>query len=130
MIDAILLDSVTFLWWVTDDPALSDEASERIHDPGVVAYLSSVSTWEFALKHGLGKLPLPEHPATLIPRLRDSHGIEELSLTEAATLQLSKLPNLHTDPFDRMLACQCIEHGLTLLTPDQVLHTYPIKTLW
>lgn len=57
-------------------------------------------------------------------------GIEELPLTEAATLQLSKLPALHKDPFDRMLVCQAIEHGLTIVTPDEMVRSYPIRTLW
>ena len=125
----MLLDSVAFLWWVTDDASLSDASIEAVEDPTRTVYLSAVSIWEIALKHGLGKLSLPESPATLIPRLRKAHGIEELPLTGAATLQLTKLPPLHRDPFDRMLVCQAIEHGLTVVTPDSAIQAYPIRTL-
>jgi PIN domain nuclease of toxin-antitoxin system len=75
-------------------------------------------------------LPLPESPRGVIPRLREAHGFTELPLTEAAAFQLTKLPELHRDPFDRMLVCQCIEHGLTLVTPDEAIQDYPIRTLW
>jgi PIN domain nuclease of toxin-antitoxin system len=128
--DALLLDSVTFLWCLTADPALSVQAEEAIRDPGRTVYLSPVSAWEITLKHGLGKLELPEPPGALLLRLRDAMGVEELPLTEAASLQLSKLPALHKDPFDRMLICQAIEHGLTIITPDQMVRSYPIRTLW
>lgn len=130
MSTGLLLDSVTFLWWVTGDPALSPAAVDAIRDPDNPVYLSSVSAWEIALKHALGKLPLPEDPGTLVPSLRDAHGIRELPLSEAAALQLPKLPPNHRDPFDRMLVCQAIEHGLTLVTPDGTLRGYPVRTLW
>lgn len=127
---SLLLDTVTFLWWVTGSPRLSDVARSALVDPLNTVYLSAVSTWEIALKHGLGKFPLPEAPDRLVPRLRDAHGIQALDLSEAATLQLPKLPALHRDPFDRMLICQAVAHGLTLVTPDDAVRSYPIRTLW
>ena len=45
-------------------------------------------------------------------------------------LQLLRLPPLHTDPFDRMLVCQAIEHGMTLLTPDPLIAQYPVRISW
>ena len=126
----VLLDTVAFLWWVTDDPALSKQAADLIRDSSHRVFLSPVSVWEIVVKHALGKLPLPEDPSTLVPRLRNDHGFQELPLTEGAVLQLQRLPELHRDPFDRMLLCQAIEHGLTLVTPDEVLRRYPIRTAW
>lgn len=126
----LLLDTVTFLWWVTDDHQLTREPSNLIRDPDRRVFLSPVSGWEIAVKHALGRLPLPENPASLVPRLRAEHGFEELPLTEGAVLQLPRLPVLHRDPFDRMLLCQAIEHGLMLVTPDEQLHRYPVRTAW
>ena len=126
----LLLDTVAFLWWVTDDPSLSARALDLIRDPSLRVYLSPVSVWEIALKHSLGKLPLPEDPASLVPRLRAQAGFEELPLTEGAVLQLLRLPALHRDPFDRMLLCQAIEHGLAVVTPDEQLRRYPVRTDW
>ena len=126
----LLLDTATFLWWVTDDSALSGHAAGLIRDPTRRVFLSAVSVWEIVVKNTLGKLPLPEDPASLIPRLRADSGFQELLLTEKAVLQLPKLPDLHRDPFDRMLLCQAIEHGLTLVTPDVDLRQYPVRTEW
>ncbi len=126
----VLLDTAAFLWWVTDDPALSRRAEELIRDPSRRVFLSSVSTWEIVLKHALGRLPLPEDPTALLPRIRVEHGIEELPLTEGAVLHLPKLPALHQDPFDRVLLCQAIHDGLLLVTPDEQLWRYPLRTAW
>lgn len=126
----LLLDTVAFLWWVTDDPGLSEGAAEKIRDSYVEVFLSPVSVWEIVVKHALGKLPLPEDPASLVPRLRADHGFRELPLTEGAVLQLPRLPALHRDPFDRMLLCQAIQHGLILVSPDEELRQYPVRTLW
>ncbi len=126
----LLVDTSAFLWWITGSPRLSARAREALTDPANEVSLSAVSTWEIALKHALGKLPLPEEPETLIPRLRSSHRVDELPLSEAATLQLPKLPSLHRDPFDRMLVCQAIAHGMTLVTPDPLVRRYPVRTLW
>lgn len=126
----LLVDTAAFLWWATGSSRLSKRAREALTDPGNEVHLSAASTWEIALKHALGKLPLPEEPETLIPRLRAGHRVDELPLSEAATLQLPKLPPLHRDPFDRMLVCQAIAHGMTLVTSDPVVRRYPVRTLW
>lgn len=126
----LLVDTAVFLWWVTGSSRLPDHVSEALTDPDNEVFLSAVSAWEVALKHALGKLPLPEEAETLLPRLREEHRIAELPLSEAAALQLPKLPALHRDPFDRMLVCQAIAHGMTLVTPDPLVRRYPVRTVW
>ena len=126
----LLLDTCTFLWIISGDRALSDRARELYLDENNRCYLSSVSTWEISVKHALGKLPLPAAPARFIPDQRTRHGIESLSLDELSTLHLPLLPGLHRDPFDRMLICQAIAHGLVILTPDEDIAGYPIRTAW
>jgi PIN domain nuclease of toxin-antitoxin system len=93
-------------------------------------YLSVVSAWEIALKQVAGRLPLPEPATQYVPRRREANGIASLDLSEEAVLQLPKLPPLHADPFDRMLICQAIAHGLAILTPDEWIARYPVRVLW
>ena len=126
----ILLDTVAFLWAVTDAPELSDDARELFADPGNEVYLSSVSAWEISVKNALGKLPLPDSPARYVPAQRKQHGIESLHLDEEAALRLSRLPILHKDPCDRMLVCQALAKGLVILTPDRLIAQYPVRTAW
>ena len=126
----LLLDTVTFLWVINDAPELSAQARELFIDAGNEVYLSSVSAWEIALKYGLGRLPLPEPPDRFVPAQRKQHGIDSLQLEEESALHLTRLPLLHKDPFDRMLVCQAIVHNLVILTPDDLVTQYPVRTIW
>ncbi len=92
--------------------------------------LSAVSAWELSVKHGLGKLPLPSTLDRFVAEERERHGIATLPLNERAVFHLHKLPQLHRDPFDRMLICQAIEHDCVLFTPDPLIIQYPIRTQW
>lgn len=126
----LLLDTCTFLWAVRGDAQLSAEAAALFRDPANEVFLSAVSAWEIAVKHQLGKLPMSEAPARYVPRERARHGIEPLPLSEADTLLLDRLPAVHADPFDRLLVCQAVQHGMTLLTPDAMIHRYPVPVRW
>ena len=126
----LIVDTCTFLWILSDAPDLSLEARECFQDPSNEVLLSSVSVWEIMVKHGIGRIRLPEPPDRYVPRMRDIHGISPLPLDETAVLYLSRLPALHKDPFDRMLACQALSGGLVILTPDETLRQYPVPTQW
>ena len=109
---------------------MSSRAREAFADPANEAFLSAASAWEIAVKHRLGKLPLPAIPHEFVPEQRAAHGIEALPVDEEAALHVAKLPDLHPDPFDRMLVAQAILGGLVLLTPDESIRRYPVRTLW
>ena len=121
---------MTFLWIIEDAPALSRGARSVLTGANGDIYLSAASAWEIAVKYRKGSLPLPQPPEVLIPSQREQRGIRALPIDEASTLRLRQLPNLHGDPFDRMLACQAIEHEMTIVTPDALLRAYPIRTIW
>ena len=125
----ILLDTCEFLWLVSGDAKLSANVSAAIRDPNNQVFLSAVSFWEISVKHGLGKLPLPQPPAQFIPQQREKHLVAPLALDEAAVAQLGGLPALHRDPFDRMLVCQAQAHGLTLASSDPLIRQYPVTLL-
>jgi len=55
---SLLLDTHVILWWLTDDPALSDEIKTRLDDEPDV-YVSPASLWEVAIKQSIGKLSGP-----------------------------------------------------------------------
>jgi PIN domain nuclease of toxin-antitoxin system len=126
----LLLDTCTFLWIVGGAPELSARARQAFADPANDVYLSAASAWEIAVKHRLGRLPLPETPDRFVPRTRDAHGIDRLDIDEAAALHVARLPDLHRDPFDRILVAQALLGGLVLVTPDEALRQYPAPILW
>jgi PIN domain nuclease of toxin-antitoxin system len=126
----ILLDTCTFLWLALDEPQLSTAAREVFTDPLNEVFLSAASAFEIAVKQELGRLPLPQPAQRYVPRLREAHLVQPLALDEESALHAASLPALHRDPFDRLLVAQAIVHGLVLLTPDEDVRRYPVRTLW
>jgi PIN domain nuclease of toxin-antitoxin system len=126
----LLLDTCTFLWVISDDPALSPSAKALVADPEHDVYLSAASAWEIAVKHALGKLPLPSPPEVLVPTQRTRHRIDALPIREDVALHTRRLPALHRDPVDRLLVAQAIVDGMTLVTPDPLVCQYPAPVVW
>ena len=126
----LLLDTCTFLWIVADSPMLSAAARAAAADPANDVYLSAASAWEIAVKHALGRLPLPDRVELFVPGRRQSCGIEPWPVSEEAALHVAKLPKLHSDPFDRMLVAQALTERATLVSHDHALEPYGVKTIW
>ena len=126
----LLLDTCTFLWLATDDPQLSETARRNCRSPANEVFLSALSAWEIAIKHRLGRLPLPEPPTRYVISRRQWLELEPLAFDELCAAHDGLLPAHHRDPFDRGLVSQAILGGMTIVTPDAVIARYPAATLW
>lgn len=124
-----LLDTNVFLWFVSGDDQLPDHIKVAIEDPDNEPMLSSVSAAEIAIKHALGKLPLPAPPVEFVPSQRETSRIAELTLSEGAALLLNTLPLHHRDPFDRLLVCQAKSLNLPFAATDPLIREYDLKFL-
>jgi len=125
----LLLDTHVFLWFITGDSRLPEPFKEAILDTENEVLLSVASFWEIVVKNQLGKLPLPESPGTYIPKERELHQILSLPILESDFVQLSSLPLIHRDPFDRILICQAIANELTIVTVDPIIKSYGVGCL-
>lgn len=125
----LLLDTSVFLWFIAGDARLAGSARSAIRDPEARVWLSVVSLWEMLVKQQIGRLALPPPVWRYVTSARDRHGVDSLPLEDAALAHLSKLPEFHRDPFDRMLICQAIEHDLVIVTSDDTVRQYPVKTI-
>ncbi len=126
----ILLDTCSFVWAAMELEKLSDRARDVFGNPDNELFLSAISAWEIAVKHGLGKLTLSLPPQEFLQLYRREHLVQPLPLHEEDVAQLPKLPAHHKDPFDRLLVCQAATHGLAILTPDPLIKQYPVRTIW
>src|ERR1035438_148657 len=113
-----------------DEAALSPSARRACSDPNSELYLSAVSAWEITAKNVMGRLPLPASPVAFIRECCTHYDIATLPFTEEAVWQLPNLAHIHRDPFDRMLVCQALAHGLVILSPDQHIRRYGAPVLW
>lgn len=125
-----LLDTHTFLWWITDDPRLSPRVRKIMSDGGNELFLSAASGWEMAIKAKLGRLQLPGDLERFISEQLALNAIESLPVEMSHALHVYKLPDHHRDPFDRMLIAQAQLENLPILTADSQISRYPVKVIW
>jgi PIN domain nuclease of toxin-antitoxin system len=117
----LLVDTHVFLWWCTNDTRLGEIERQAIRDGQNEVYLSAASVWEIVIKEKLGRLRVPEPASVAATRL----GFEPLPIAFAHAEATAVLPHLHRDPFDRMLIAQARTEGLTLVTQDPLVRSYP-----
>jgi len=126
----VLLDTHAFLWWIVDDPRLSDRARELIGDGQNELLLSSASGWEIAIKARLGRLDLPEDMESFIVEQMAVNSVYGLPIRMSHALHVHRLPDHHRDPFDRLLIAQAQLEDLPILTADPQIARYGIRTVW
>lgn len=125
-----LLDTAIFLWSLDAFHNLNHEAQELLTTGAGEIYLSAVSSWEIAIKWGIGKLRLPAPPASLIPGALQNLSIRALPMNHSHAFAVADLPAHHSDPFDRMLIAQARGEDMTLLTADRAFLKYKVRTFW
>ena len=121
----LLLDTHTFLWWLSNPSSLSLDARAAIEDPGNRILVSTVVLWEIAIKRTIGKL----YANLNLETATQAAGFVVLPINLAHVVATEKLPLHHRDPFDRMLIAQTLVENATLLTRDQLIPQYGISTI-
>ena len=123
-----LLDTHTLLWFLRDSPQLSKKALDIITTENKV-YVSIASLWEIAIKKSIGKLEF-EHSIEKIAELCHEKDILILQIQPKYFDKIIKLPNIHNDPFDRLIISQAIIENLVIITKDTIIPKYSVKTIW
>ena len=123
-----LLDTHTLLWFLRDSPQLSKKALEIITTENKVS-VSIASLWEIAIKKSIGKLEF-EHSIEKIAELCHEKDILILQIQPKYFDKIIKLPNIHNDPFDRLIISQAIIENLVIITKDTIIPKYSVKTIW
>ena len=116
----ILLDTQLFLWYLSHSSEMTKARRARI-DQAEEVYISAASIWEAIIKIGLRRLEA--NPLDLVAGIQGS-GFRELPVTAQHTLAVHTLPDLHRDPFDRLLIAQALSEPLCLYTSDRLLPSY------
>ncbi|MDQ3151417.1 MAG: type II toxin-antitoxin system VapC family toxin [Actinomycetota bacterium] len=120
----LLLDTNALLWLLDGDERLGPRSRETVETSEALV-VSVGSLWEIAIKVSIGKLaPI----AGLHAAVRDL-GLERLAIEDEHLSALERLPLLHRDPFDRLLICQALVGGLTVLTAHEQFAQYGILVL-
>lgn len=121
MIAGLLLDTHVFLWWANNSSKLPSDVNDII-DRHYTVYLSSVVAWEIEIKQAKGKLTGEAFDWSTV--IADKKLIP-LEVSFGHVTALRQLPNLHKDPFDRLLIAQAKAEDLQLVTHDSTIWQYP-----
>jgi PIN domain nuclease of toxin-antitoxin system len=126
----ILLDTHALLWCFSDSESLSQKASETFLNTENSLFISAASYWEICLKISIGKLSLDRHWEKTIEREMGRNGIQWLNLEKQHFIAVINLPWIHRDPFDRILVAQAVCERMSIMTSDDNIRRYNIKTIW
>jgi PIN domain nuclease of toxin-antitoxin system len=122
----LLLDTHAFIWWDSENPSLGRGAATAIADPENRIFVSGASVWEIAVKARLGRLAFAGSPSAAI----GSNGFTSLPILPEQAEAAADLPDVHQDPFDRILIAQALARRLVLVTADQKIKQYAVPVLW
>jgi PIN domain nuclease of toxin-antitoxin system len=120
----LILDTHILIWAAAG--TLSKKAAAYIGDENNELYFSTISIWEMAIKRKLGKSDFQYDPELIYKGLL-RNGYIEVPITAKQVIATQELPDIHKDPFDRMIAAQAIDENLILLTADKTVGKY-VKT--
>jgi PIN domain nuclease of toxin-antitoxin system len=126
----LLLDTHTFIWWVSEPGKLSKRALKACENKKNELILSVVSVWEMQIKIQLKKLRLKHSLTDLIIRQQTANDLQILPVSLEHVLALENLPSHHRDPFDRLLIAQSMQEQLQLVSKDKIFKQYSIKPVW
>ncbi len=124
MTQRLLLDTHLLLWAALFPDRLPKKARQLMNEADNTLYFSTASIWEMSIK-----LTRPRNDLEIDIRQWRSglldNGYNELSITSLHAMSVRDLPEIHKDPFDRLLLAQAMREDLTLVTADEILATYP-----
>ena len=126
----LLLDTHSFLWFISGHAKLSVVARELIEDAENQPLLSTASLWEMAIKLSIGKLSLSQPFEELIPEQMKVNGIGLLPIEITHLAAITQLPFHHRDPFDRLLIAQAMVEEIPIVGTDSNFDEYEVKRLW
>jgi len=126
-----MLDTHVLLWALTEPARLSGQIRDLAANRRTELFVSAASAWEIATKQRLGKLPQAE----VLVRAYSQHltrlEVESIPVTDEHSLLAGSMEWNHRDPFDRMIAAQCMVASLPLATADEAFQTLAgVQVLW
>lgn len=122
----LLLDTQVLVWLLSGDPRLRRAWLEALADPANRVFVSAIVAWEYSDLRRRGRLPVDED----IADLAELYGLELLDFPAVVWAVAADLPDLHRDPLDRMVIAHAVLLDMVLVTADQTMRRYPVKSLW
>lgn len=124
-----LLDTHTLIWFLNGDDKLSPKAKNTIEDPENSNFISVATVWELAIKLSLDKIKFQNGFKKFLDLL-DDNGFDIIPISFDHVLTVSSLEFIHRDPFDRLIVAQSITEDFIIITKDEYIRKYNVRTIW
>lgn len=124
-----LLDTHALIWFLTGDKNLSKKSKEIIENQDNSIFISVSTIWEIAIKISLNKFKFQKGFKNFLD-LIDNNGFEIIPISFEHALAVSSLEFIHRDPFDRLIVAQALTENMDIITKDEYITQYHIKTIW
>jgi PIN domain nuclease of toxin-antitoxin system len=126
-----LLDTCALIWLNTDRKAFSPDAGKWLDRHADSLAISPVSLMEIGMKSRKGMLELPCPLARWYEMMTELYSLNEIPVSASIAMAASDLPEIHKDPFDRIIIATAIECKMPVVTADAKFKEYPkLKVIW
>ena len=119
----LLIDTHILLWWLGQQEKLSENIIRTIENTRNNVFISSAAIWEIVIKKQIGKLQAPDNLLEVL----NENSFTPLSITIDHVLTMEQLPNIHSDPFDRIQIAQVIHDQMIFITMDHTIWKYNVN---
>lgn len=127
----LILDTHALVWLASDQAHLTAAGKSLIRAAAGALCISSITGLEIALLVRRGRLDLPVPARAFVERALQQHGVEEIPVDVTIAMGAVDLPDIHNDPFDRLIIATALTHACPVLSRDAVLPRYPgLTVLW
>jgi len=126
-----VLDTHAWLWWIDEDPRLSDDARAAIEGSAELL-VSAISVWELATLERLGRLKLIPDSRLWVRRALARSGLVSAPVTPEIGMLAGSLPGpFPGDPADRIIYATAVARDLRLVTGDRRIARHdPERVVW
>lgn len=127
----LLLDTHALVFLASDQRKLPRRAKQTLRAHAGELFVSAISALEITLLVKRRRLVLPLPPEAFVERALAHHDVHEVPLERQLACASVSLPDLHNDPFDRIIVATALAHHMTILTKDRLIPTYPgVRAAW
>ena len=130
MSGSLLLDTNVLIWTISSSDRVSARARRAMSSARASLAVSVVSVWEIVLKHQAGKLRLQAGLEEVVDQILYRSPWTILPMAPDCLPALTALPMIHRDPFDRLLIAQARQEGMAMVTADEQIKKYDVRTIW
>jgi PIN domain nuclease of toxin-antitoxin system len=128
----VLLDTCAVIWSASATEELSDRATAVLEDSGVETFVSALSCAEIACLCDRERILLDRHWKIWFNAAVEVNQWQVLPIGLDEIQEAYSLPDpFHRDPADRILTATARLHGMSIVTADQKILSYPhVDSIW